>query len=75
MSGNSAAHCGLDKRKACVFLILVAVGIACICMLAYMLFYAAPHANPAIKDAPGHSMILPDAPPSRTIAGKCVVRS
>ena len=73
MSGNSAAHCGLDKRKACVFLILVAVGIACICMLAYMLFYATPHANPAIKDA-GHSMMRQDAP-SRTVAGKCVVRS
>ncbi len=74
MSGNSVAHRGLDKRKACVFLILVAVGIACICMLAYMLFYATPHANPAIKDA-GHSMMRPDAPPSGTIAGKCVVRS
>jgi hypothetical protein len=68
MSGNSVAHCGLDKRKACVFLILVAVGIACICMLAYMLFYATPHANPTIKDA-GHSMMRPAAPPSRTIAG------
>jgi hypothetical protein len=74
MSGNSVAHRGLDKRKACVFLILVAVGIACICVLAYMLFYAAPHANPAIKDA-GQSMLRLDAPPSRAIAGKCVVRS
>lgn len=74
MSGNSVAHRGLDKRKACVFLILVAVGIACICVLAYMLFYAAPHANPAIKDA-GQSMLRLDAPPSRTIAGKCIVRS
>jgi hypothetical protein len=74
MSGNSVAHRGLDKRKACVFLILVAVGIACICVLAYMLFYAAPHANPAIKDA-GQSNLRLDAPPSRTIVGNCVVRS
>ena len=74
MSGNSVAHRGLDKRKACVFLILVAVGIACICMLAYMLFYAAPHADPTIKDA-RHSMMRPDAPPLRMMAGKCVVRS
>jgi hypothetical protein len=74
MSGRSAAHRGLDKRKACVFLILVAVGIACICMLAYMLYYAAPHADPTIKDA-GHSIVRPDAPPSQTMAGKCVVRS
>lgn len=74
MSANGVAHRGLDKRKACVFLILVAVGIACICMLVYMLFYAAPHADPTIKDV-GHSMIPLDAPPSRTIAGKCVVRS
>jgi hypothetical protein len=64
----------MDKRKACVFLILVAAGIACICVLVYMLFYATPHANPAIKDA-DHSLVRQDAPPSRPIAGKCVVRS
>ena len=74
MSGNSVAHRGLDKRKACVFLILVAIGIACICMLAYMLFYATPRANPAIKDA-GQSMLRLDAPRSPAITGKCVVRS
>jgi hypothetical protein len=74
MSGNSVAPRGLDKRKACVFLILVAVGIACLCVLVYMLFYATPHANPAIKDA-GHSMMRRDASPSATIEGKWVVRS
>jgi hypothetical protein len=43
-------------------------------MLVYMLFYAAPHADPAIKDV-GQNMLGLDAPPSRTIAGRCVVRS
>ncbi|HEY1963341.1 MAG TPA: hypothetical protein VGG59_00350 [Acidobacteriaceae bacterium] len=57
-----------------MFLILVAVGIACLCVLVYMLFYATPHANPAIKDA-GHSLVRPDASPWGTIPGKCVVRS
>ena len=74
MRGSSVARGGLDKRKACVFLLLVAVGVACLCVLAYILFYATPHANPAIKDA-GQSLVRPDAPPLRTSAGKCVVRS
>ena len=65
MSGNSVAHRGLDKRKACVFLILVAVGVLCICALAYMLFFATPHSNNTIKNG-GHSlarMMYAPAPP------------
>jgi hypothetical protein len=62
MTEGSIRRRGLDKRKACVFLILVAVGILCICALAYMLFYAAPHSNDTIKDG-GHSLTRRDAPP------------
>jgi hypothetical protein len=59
---NSMGRGGLDKKKACVFLILVAVGILCICALAYMLFFATPHANTTIKNG-GHSLIRWEAPP------------
>jgi hypothetical protein len=62
MTHNSIGRRGLDKRKVCVFLILVAVGILCICALAYMLFFATPHANTTIKNG-GHSLVRRGAPP------------
>jgi hypothetical protein len=62
MNASSIDRGGLDKRKACVFLILVAVGILCICALAYMLFYATPHSNNTIKDG-GHSLVRQEIPP------------
>jgi hypothetical protein len=61
MTESSIAGRGLDKRKACVFLILVAVGILCICALAYMLFFATPHSNTTIKEG-GHSLVREEAP-------------
>jgi hypothetical protein len=69
MTESSIASRGLDKRKACVFLILVAVGILCICALAYMLFYATPHSNTTIKEG-GHSLLREEAPlPGAAIVG------
>ncbi|HEY3989854.1 MAG TPA: hypothetical protein VGM02_11185 [Acidobacteriaceae bacterium] len=56
------SHAGLDKRKVCVFLILVAVGILCLGVLVYVLFNAKPHSNPAIQNG-GHSLIRPDTLP------------
>jgi hypothetical protein len=53
---------GMDKRKVCVFLILVVVGILCLCVLAYTLFYAKPRSNSPIKNG-GHSSVRRDAPP------------
>jgi hypothetical protein len=47
---------GMDKRKVCVFLILVAIGLLCLCILAYTLFYARPHANSTIQSG-GHSSL------------------
>jgi hypothetical protein len=52
----------MDKRKVCVFLILVVVGILCLCVLAYTLFYAKPRSNSPIKNG-GHSSVRRDAPP------------
>ncbi len=62
MTASSIDRGGLDKRKACVFLILVAVGILCICALAYMLFFATPHSNNTIKNG-GHSLARREMPP------------
>jgi hypothetical protein len=73
------AHCvnrGMDKRKVCVFLILVAVGILCICVLGYMLFYATGHSDTTIKDG-GHSLTWlnsPHPPGSVGDAGAVLVR-
>lgn len=39
----------MDKRKVTCFLLLVIIGIACVCAMLYMLFYARPHANEEIK--------------------------
>jgi hypothetical protein len=53
---------GLDKRKACVFLILVAVGVLCLGILAYVLFYATPHSNTVLKNG-GHGAVRQAVPP------------
>jgi hypothetical protein len=45
----------MDKRKVCVFLILVAVGLLCLCVMVYTLFYARPRGNPTIQN--GHSSL------------------
>ncbi|MDQ1451146.1 MAG: hypothetical protein QOK38_1012 [Acidobacteriaceae bacterium] len=61
VSGGRCVNRGMDKRKVCVFLILVGIGILCLCVLAYTLFYAGPHSNPTIKNG-GHSLVRRDAP-------------
>jgi hypothetical protein len=67
---------GMDKRKVCVFLILVAVGVLCLCALVYMLFYANAHSNPTIKDG-GHSLSRLDPPrfPGTYVYAAAPVRS
>ena len=62
MDGRSTVE-GLDKRKACVFLILVAIGVLCLGVLAYILFYATPHANTVLKNG-GNSMIRQTVSPA-----------
>ena len=54
----------LDKRKVCVFLILVGIGILCLVLMVYTLFYARPRANPAIQKG-GHSSLRSN--PSRSV--------
>src|SRR6478672_8331495 len=76
MAESSATHgstgrCGLDKRKACVFLILVAVGLLCIFTLAYLLFFATPHANTPIKNG-GHSLLQEETSPSPALVSASV---
>ena len=53
------AACGMDKRKVCVFLILVGVAILCLCVLMYTLFYARPHST---IEQRGHSLLQQNAP-------------
>jgi hypothetical protein len=71
MTGRSVdrgAACGIgrgmdrsmDKRKVCVFLILVGVGLLCLLLIAYMLFYASPRGNPTIKNGGQHSSLRLD---------------
>ena len=51
--------CGMDKRKVCVFLILVGIAVACLCVLMYTLFYARPHST---IEQRGHSLLQQNAP-------------
>jgi hypothetical protein len=54
---------GLDKRKAAVFLLLVAVAVLCVLVLIYSLMHARPHADPTIEDQPHTSRrAQPDTP-------------
>jgi hypothetical protein len=48
----------MDKRKVCVFLILVVIGLLCLCIMAYTLFYARGHGNPAIQNGGNSSLRL-----------------
>jgi hypothetical protein len=50
----------MDKRKVCVFLILVGIGLLCLLLMAYMLFYASPRGNPTIQNG-AHSSLRLDA--------------
>lgn len=51
----------MDKRKVCLFLILVGIGIVCVCVLIYTLFYAMPHSNSTIQNTK-HSLLQRHAP-------------
>ena len=57
MRGRGTAD-RMDKRKVCLFLILVAVALLCVCVMAYALFYSKPRTDPKIQNAP-HSMLRP----------------
>ena len=59
----------LDKRRVCVFLILVAVALLCVGVFVYTLFYAQPRTNPMI-DEHGNSMlrnISPGSPKAESV--------
>jgi hypothetical protein len=65
MTGRSVdrgAACGMDrsmdKRKVCVFLILVVIGLLCLCVMVYTLFYARPRGNPTIQHGSQSSLRL-----------------
>lgn len=49
----------MDKRKVTCFLLLVVIGIACVCAMLYMLFYARPHANDEIKQGGRAALHMP----------------
>jgi hypothetical protein len=51
-------QCGMDKRKVCVFLVLVGVGVACLLLMMYTLFYARPRTDQTIQQGPHSSLRL-----------------
>jgi len=63
-SVNRGAACGMnrgmDKRKVCVFLILVVIGLLCLCIMAYTLFYARPRQDSTMQSG-SHSSLRVDA--------------
>jgi type IV secretory pathway VirB3-like protein len=65
----------MDKRKVCVFLILVGIAVVCVCVLMYTLFYAIPHSNSTIQNSK-HSLVqrVPQPFPS-TLGEVRLVRS
>ncbi len=65
----------MDKRKVWVFLLLVGIGVACLCVLMYTLFYAPPRSNSTIKNGP-HSLVRRDETPFPcTLAETTMIRS
>lgn len=52
-------QCGLSKRNVCVFLLLVGIGILCVLLMMYTLFYARPHANSTIQNGQQSSLSEP----------------
>jgi hypothetical protein len=57
-----SVKCGMDKRKVCVFLILVGIAVACLCVLMYTLFYAMPHYSTPLKSGGSYSLVQDDTP-------------
>jgi hypothetical protein len=56
----------LEKRKVCVFLILIAVALLCVGVVVYTLFYTQPRTNPMIEEH-GNSMLQHLSPGSPEI--------
>jgi hypothetical protein len=61
MTARWATGGSMDKRKVCVFLILVVIGLLCVLLMAYALFYARPHNDPTIEKD-GHSSLRSELP-------------
>ena len=59
--GVSGSSGSMDKRKVCVFLILVVIGLLCFLLMAYTVFYARPRTDPTIEKD-GHSSLRRPAP-------------
>jgi hypothetical protein len=59
-SGNRSK--GLHKGRASLFVILVAIGVLCVCALIYMLFYERSRSSTTIRGT-GHSLVREAAPP------------
>jgi hypothetical protein len=51
-------NCCLSKRNVCVFLMLVGIGLLCLVLIVYTLFYARPHANSTIQNGSHSSLRL-----------------
>jgi hypothetical protein len=65
MATISCRRDGMDKRKVTCFLLLVVIGLACILIMVYILFYARPQSDSEIKNRPPRSefhLQLPERP-------------
>jgi hypothetical protein len=74
MTTASCTRDGMDKRKVTCFLLLVVIGLACICAMLYMLFYAGPHADQEIKPGGRSALHMPSMQPplDRALASSTV---
>ena len=59
--GVSGSSGSMDKRKVCVFLILVVIGLLCFLLMAYTLFFARPRTDSTIEKV-GHSSLRHPVP-------------
>jgi hypothetical protein len=66
----------MNKKKVTCFLLLVVIGIACVCAMLYVLFYAGPRANEEIKQGGRSALHMPSLPgePAQ-LAASLTVRS
>jgi hypothetical protein len=64
-TGNAgASRGGLHKGRACLFVVLVAIAVLCVCFLIYTLFYSGPRSGSPIH-TPGQSLLRNSGPPFR----------
>ena len=64
MATASYTRVGMDKRKVTCFLLLVVIGLACVCAILYMLFYARPHADQEIQKDGRSALHAPSMQPA-----------